>query len=288
MEFHHYRDEDYEAVCDFLIALNRADRRHINWNWARFEWMAEHPEFDKSARSAIGLWRSGGKVIAAAIYDMYFGEAFCGVLPGHEDLFPEVLDYAYAVLKNEGGLGIALCDTDAAAVRAAEERGFLPADQTETVLSRELDTPLPCALPKGYRIRELDPAKEITEFQWLLWQGFDHGTDRAVFEREDPIQGRARKHFNRKLSLAAVTPDGRDAAYCCLWYLDRTDYAYIEPVCTIPSCRGRGLAGALLGEAMKRASSMGAARAYVISDLDFYKKLGFREECHYAFYWKKG
>ena len=56
VSFRTYRDEDYEAVCDFLIELNRKDRTHINWNWARFEWMMEHPEFDKSLRSSIGLW----------------------------------------------------------------------------------------------------------------------------------------------------------------------------------------------------------------------------------------
>ena len=33
--FRSYREEDYEAVCDFLIALNQRDRTHINWNWAR-------------------------------------------------------------------------------------------------------------------------------------------------------------------------------------------------------------------------------------------------------------
>ncbi|MBQ6036454.1 MAG: hypothetical protein IJL43_04000, partial [Lachnospiraceae bacterium] len=49
--FRGYRDEDYEAVCGFLIELNQKDRTHINWNWARFEWMMEHPEFDRGARS---------------------------------------------------------------------------------------------------------------------------------------------------------------------------------------------------------------------------------------------
>ena len=81
MEFRHFCDADYEAVCDFLIELNREDRSHINWNWARFEWMYEHPWFAKSTRDAIGLWIDGGRIVGAAIYDMYFGEAFCGVLP---------------------------------------------------------------------------------------------------------------------------------------------------------------------------------------------------------------
>lgn len=60
----------------------------------------------------------------------------------------------------------------------------------------------------------------------------------------------------------------------------------MEPVCTIPSQRGRGLASALLTEAMRRAAALGAKTAYVISDQEFYKKLGFEETQHFTFYWK--
>ena len=39
--FKNYTKKDYNAVCDFLIELNRNDNSHINWNWARFEWMTQ-------------------------------------------------------------------------------------------------------------------------------------------------------------------------------------------------------------------------------------------------------
>ena len=48
MKVKQYTNEEYQAVRDFLITLNQQDKMHINWNWARFEWMMEHPEFDKS------------------------------------------------------------------------------------------------------------------------------------------------------------------------------------------------------------------------------------------------
>ena len=104
--FKYYTEQDHEAVCDFLIELNRKDNSHINWNWARFEWMEEHPEFDKSLTASIGLWVDNESIVGAAIYDMYFVEAFCGALPEHSDLYPEILDYAYRVLKDENGLGV--------------------------------------------------------------------------------------------------------------------------------------------------------------------------------------
>ncbi len=286
MEFRRFTDADYEAVCDFLIELNKRNRTHINWNWARFEWMYEHPEFDKSARDAIGLWFDGDRVVGAAIYDMYFGEAFCGVLPEYEDLYPAVLQYAYDALRDDTGLAVAICDTNTAEIEAANRAGFTSIDQTETIMEIDLSTPRDVALPYGFTLYEPDPVQDAEALQWLFWQGFDHGEDRAEFEREEAIIPRVRKHMRRELGIAAVDETGEYAAFCCLWYSEKTDYAYVEPVCTIPRHRGKGLAKALLSSAMHRAKALGAKTAYVISDMPFYEKLGFRKAYHYTFYRK--
>lgn len=288
VEFHPYLEEDYEAVCTFLIALNRNDKKHINWNWARFEWMMEHPEFDKSTISSIGLWWEQNKIVGAAIYDMYFGEAFCAVLPEHEALYSDVLDYAFRELKDDAGLGITICDENQSEIEAAEAAGFTLDEQSENVLMLELDKLKlrRVVLPEGYDFVELDPAEQPEDFQWILWQGFDHGTDHEEFKRKDPIIPQCRPHLNKRLSLAATASDGDLAAYCCVWYRTDTDYAYVEPVCTVPAHRGKGLATALLSEALTRAKTFGAKEAYVISDLPFYEKLGFEEAQHYTFYRK--
>ena len=287
MEFKRYEKTDYDAVCAFLVALNQTDRTHIHWNWARFEWMVGHPECDRSLLHSVGLWRDGGAVVGAAIYDMYFGEAFCGVLPGHETLYPAVLDYAWRELRDENGLGIALCDGSAWELDAAKAAGFCPAEQTETVMSLPLDRPLMAALPEGLHLTELDQTDDLAVLEWLFWQGFDHGADRAEFEREGRGGGLPRPHFNKQLSLAAATGGGEPVAFCGLWYLPGTDYAYVEPVCTVPEWRGRGAGRAVVSEALDRARSLGAKRAYVISDQAFYERLGFRPDRHYTFRWKK-
>ena len=283
-----YREEDFDAVCAFLIALNREDKTHIDWNWARFEWMIEHPEFDKSAISSIGLWWERDRIVGAAIYDMYFGEAFCAALSGYEAIYPEILDYAYRELKDDAGLRIAICDESRSEIEAAETGGFAPAGQSETLLRLELDKLRRRELPEGYTLSELDPAEQPEAFQWLLWQGFDHGTDYEEFKRNDPIVPRRRPHLNKRLSLAAAAPDGALVAYCCVWVRPDTDYAYVEPVCTVPAHRGKGIAAALLSEALTRAKALGANEAYVLSDLPFYGKLGFEKAQHFTFYRKEG
>ena len=287
MEFRNYTEKDYQAVCDFLIALNRTNNDHINWNWARFEWMAEHPEFDKSAVGAIGLWCDDGDVVGAAIYDMYFGEALCAALPGYEAIYPQILAYACEHLSDDGGLGIAICDDSIGEIEAAKNAGFTPTDQTETIMCIELGKPLPAALPDDLRFTEFDPAERPYDFQWLLWQGFDHGTDKAAFERSEPIVPQLRRHLDPRLSVAVTNGAGEAVAYCCLWYSEKTDYAYVEPVCVVPSCRGKGVARAVVYEALNRAGALGAKKAYVISDMAFYSKLGFKTKKHFTFYWKK-
>ncbi len=286
VHFHTYRDEDYEAVCDFLIALNQDDRTHVNWNWARFEWMMEHPEFDKTTRSSIGLWWSEGMVVGAAIYDMYFGEAFCGVLPEYQSLYPEILDYAFRELKDDSGLAVAVNQENAAEITAVIKAGFEQINQDETIMELSLERSFSSSLPEGLLLREMDQVADREALEWLFWQGFDHGDDREAFERSLDHVPHVRKHFNRTLSLSAVDSSGEPISHCSLWFHPDTDYAYVEPVCTIPCWRSKGIASALLSEAFSRAEALGAKKAYVISDLPFYEKLGFVKTQHYVFYRK--
>ena len=278
---------DYDALCDFLIELNQKSRNHINWNWARFEWMYAHPEFDRNLLSSIGLWDDGKKIVGAAIYDMYFGEAFCGVLPEYDNLYPEVLEYAYHELKDDSGLGISICDEDHAKIKVAENCGFVLSGQSEQIRKFNLLENFSAPLPNGFSFRDLDPSKEPYEFQWLLWQGFNHGEDKEEFEKTEKIIPQIRRHFNSHLSVAAINTAGENVSYCCLWYNGKTDYAYVEPVCTVPAYRGKGISKAVIFEALNRAKLLGAKDAVVISDMAFYEKLCFQKDLHFSFWWKK-
>ncbi|SDB49947.1 Predicted N-acetyltransferase YhbS [Ruminococcaceae bacterium FB2012] len=286
VKFRNFREQDHDSLFDFLVGLNSSDKRSINWNHARFEWMYRHPEFDKSLIDSIGLWTCGERIVGAAIYDMYFGEAFCGALKGYGHLYPEMIGYAYNNMCDDSGLAISVNDGDTEKKAALTDAGFQPVEQYETVMKHSLNGLPDVSLPAGFEITELDAAAQAYDLQWLLWQGFGHGNDRAEFESQAEISPLTRKNFDPRLSIAAVSETGEKAAYCCLWYDDRTDYAYIEPLCTLPQYRGKGLAKAILFEAMDRASALGAETAYVISDMEFYKKLGFEEFQHYTFYRK--
>lgn len=110
--FKNYSQSDYETVCEFLIELSKSNRNKINWNWARWEWMVFHPEFDHTVAEKIGLWFFKNELIGMTTYDHYFGEAFYAVKEGFEGVEKEVLEYAIRHFGNENGLGIAVNQED--------------------------------------------------------------------------------------------------------------------------------------------------------------------------------
>ena len=284
--FRNYENSDYQMLCDFLIDVNKDDKSHINWNWARLEWMIEHPEFDKSLSSSIGLWFDGDKLVGLAIYDMYFGEASCITLPSYKHIYPDVLIYAYNHLKDENGLGISVNNNNEFEIDQLVKHGFDLSEQKETVVAIDLNHEFEQNLAKNLTFAEINPILDMDEIQWVIYQGFDHGSDKEAFEKEK-VDCKLRPHANSYLTLFVANEKGEKIAFCSLWYDPRTDYAYLEPLCVIPEYRKQGVARALVYELLNRARSLGANKAYVISDTEFYKRLGFKVVEGYSFYWKK-
>ena len=141
-------------------------------------------------------------------------------------------------------------------------------------------------LPDGLHFGALDPVRDAKAIAWLFWQGFDHGSDRAEFERQDEAMPQVRRHFRPELGVTVMNEANEPVACCVVWVYPDTDYAYVEPVCTIPAYRGMGVGKAVVYEALNRARTLGAKCAYVISDQVFYEKSGFVFDSHYTFYRK--
>ncbi len=133
--------------------------------------MIEHPEFDKSLKNSIGIWTVDDKIVGAAIYDMYFGEGFCGVLPDYKDLYKAVLEYVCKELKDDFAFGLAICDENADEIEMTKSLGFTPSHQDETIMERSLSDSFEAKLPDGLKFFCPDPLENAYELQWLFWQG---------------------------------------------------------------------------------------------------------------------
>jgi predicted GNAT family N-acyltransferase len=286
--FRNFDDSYYEQVCDFLIELSNDDRRHINWNWARWEWMFYHPEFNRDLMDKIGLWYCNDELVGIATYDHYFGEAFFATKQGFEELDKDILEYATTTFSNEKGLGIAVNDKDTHTLDLLRSKKFVENDLTENILELTLDNvSLDYVLLEGIILKNMDIKKDLFKYQKLLWKGFDHEgpvpVDEITIDKKKRML--SARNMNSFLHIVAENEEGEYVAYCGLWYSQKTDYVYVEPVCTIPEYRQKGLGKAVVLEALKRGRSLGAENSYVISDSSFYKSVGFQQHSHYTFHW---
>ena len=287
IRFEKYQYYFYQQVCDFLTEINEENDYHDNWNWARFEWMHEHPSTKKDLLNEMGLWFDDDHLVGVALMDMYFGETFVAALSEYHHLYPELLKYAFDHLKDDQGLGVAFHDENADEIIEAIQQGFYKTDGEETVCEIELNQEYPVSLPCGFVTETFDAQEHPLEMEWLFYQGFDHGNDKEAFMEGYQTSTGKRPHFNPYLCIVIKNEQGELVASASAWYDPKTNYAYVEPVCVLPSCRKMGLGKAAVYAAMNHARELGAKTAIVNSDQEFYKRLGFRKKSHYSFYWKK-
>lgn len=287
IHFVKYQKEHYQNVIDFLIELNQEDELHLNWNWARFEWMYVHPLTSKDLLQYMGLWFDDDHLVGAALIDMYFGEAFVGVLPEYQHIYSEVLKYAFENLKDDQGLGITIDTRNTFEVKEVLKQGFYKAEAEEIVCEIPLKQEFNIKLPKGFKIEEFDPQENQEEMEWLFWQGFDHGNNKEEFLAQFEKTTQKRPHFNKSLCIVIRNKEGKMIASASSWYDKKTDYAYVEPVCVIPEYRKMGLGKLAVFATLNNAKKLGARRAIVTSDQEFYKRIGFIKKQTFSFYWKK-
>jgi len=86
--------------------------------------------------------------------------------------------------------------------------------------------------------------------------------------------------YRPDLDLVAVTPEGRFASYCIIWYDPLNGVGEFEPVGTRKAWERRGLGKAVLTEGFQRLQKLGARKAVVYcfeDNLTFYRSAGFSE-----------
>ena len=87
------------------------------------------------------------------------------------------------------------------------------------------------------------------------------------------------------LMTIVVAPNGDYACTLGMWFDRRNQYAYLEPLATVPKYRRMGLATAALTEAMKKTKALGAKYCFG-GAREFYTDIGFETVCNREL-WKK-
>jgi mycothiol synthase len=170
-------------------------------------------------------------------------------------------------------------DGDAARVATLRARGYARTEEAMRYRRVLLDGPLPDPpLPPGYSVRHLGGEEEIEARVAVHRAAF--APSRMTVAKHRAVM--AAPTYRQDLDLVAVAPDGTFAAYCIVWFDAANRIGVFEPVGTGPDYQRRGLGKAVLAEGLRRLRALGAAKAFVISEIDnpasnaLYESVGFR------------
>lgn len=244
----------------------------------------------------IQLWETAAGRLAGFVLADGRGNAHLNVHPDYRPLEAEMIDWAITHLGEETTDGRRLefyvYEYDVLRQRLLAERGFQKTEHWGMIRHLRLGQ-IPLAQPvvaEGYTIRTTQPddLAECQRMADLLNAAFSR-----TFHNAEEYHNfcRLAPSFHPNLDLVAVAPDGAFAAYVGVPYDETNRRGIFEPVCTHPDHQRKGLAGALMREALLRLRAMGAVDATVdTGDMlpanRFYDSMGFTE-AYRGFAWQR-
>ena len=291
---------DINLVWDFLVDT---------YDWKNdcgraapfFEYALTSSWMDTSYSFLDRLWFDGDKVVAFVYYENPVTDIYFNVRKGYEFLADELVDYAISNMPHfNNEQQFVLFDGQQFLKDAAAKRGFKQVyewNEAIFIFKNELNY----ELPEGYHF--VDPKDmDIVKCSKLCWYGFGHG-DKGEFKDwdkyDDSMDWTPAKSHKGALSRI-LTPSPHDSSqyniviadkneeYVCfsgMWWVPQNQLAYMEPLCTHPDHRKKGLASAALSLHYTRMKALGASHMTGGGD-PFYQKLGYGKGYHCTI-WRK-
>lgn len=262
-------NEQYQSIHQFLLEAEKTDYNE-HFHWGRFEWMHAHSDLDEDKLTSIVMFRDENDVIVGlTTYDTRYDDRVYIIHTSSDKLLLESM--VDVVISDEGnGAVLKVNDKDSVLCRLLREKGFEKKNIFASVLSLELSDPLEYSIPDAYTISPQEFIAAPRQYQLVIHRGFNN---EGIPPKWDDKLLKRIPNVNENLRTFAIA-DNEYCSHCGLWYI-AGDTAYIEPVATVPGHRKRGLAKAVVYEACVRAKALGAKRAIVVSEQDFYFRIGF-------------
>ncbi len=286
---------DFELVRQFLIATHEITSSLQNWPPDRFE--NSHSEWAHDIR----IWERMNKANGPEIVGIANPESprayYIQIHPDHRSLEREIFEWIedHRIGNKENPnkkeiLYLFSIKGDALRESLLTDLGFENCGVHAYHRSRPLDLPIPTfKIPKGFTIRNIrgkEDYKELTESIKVVF-----GHDLCTEEVYEHIIAKA-SFYVQDLDIVAVAPDGTFAAFCTIRFDPICKIASLEPLGVHPDYRRRGLARAVIFEALERTRKYRPV-AFIISSAantpdanQFYDSIGYFEKIE-EYYWQK-
>lgn len=276
---------DFMGVREFMIEIYERDWR--NGVPAPFlEYALSSDWMDTSLTHRNRIWEDDGRIVGFVFYENPVNNIYFSLRPGYEELAGEMVAYADSEMpRMDGKQELVLFEGQSAIMDAAEKAGYIRCGgYNERVF--DFRTPLDFPLPEGFQF--VEPGKLDTgKIAECCWKGFDHEQEEGPWDGKDEgVRGNLTTPHATPLFPVAI--ENGQQEYVCfagMWWTPENHLAYMEPLCTVPEYRGRGLASAALSELYRRMKPLGATHM-TGGDNPFYEKTGFAPCIGWTF-WKK-
>lgn len=263
-------NEQYQEIYLFLLNAEKEEYNE-HFHWGRFEWMQMHTMLEEDKLTNIVMFRNeNNEIVGMITYDTFYADrVYLLHTTSDKSLLNQMID---TVLENESGeVTFKVNSKDKALAEVLQERQFEKMHKDNCVLELDLSRTLEYKIPDEYLISSQEFLMDKWQYQLVIHKGFNN--EGIPDKWEDDVFKRG-VNINMQLRTFAIFRD-EYCAHCGLWYTEGVS-AYVEPVVTVPEHRRKGLAKAVIYEACRRAKNLGAKRVTVLSEQDFYYKIGFK------------
>lgn len=276
---------DHMAVYQFMTEIYERDWRN-SVPAPFFEYALSSDWQDTSFLHRYRIWEEAGRKVAFVFAENPVTDTYFSLRPGYERLAPEMIAYAQSEMPGAGKPEhrLVIFGGQEVLAEAAHQAGW-HVDMAYDDCVYDFGVPLAYPLPEGFRFAQnpLDPAKASE----CCWKGFDHEAEEGPWdgEYESALRLMAAPHASEKYQVAIENEAGEYVCYAGMWWVPENHLAYMEPLCTVPAYRRKGLAAAALSELYRRMKPLVATHMTGGGD-PFYQRIGYKPLIRWQF-WKR-
>lgn len=265
--------QDHMAVYQFMLEIYEKDWR--NGVPAPFLEYALYSDWmDKGYTYLDRLWFDGDTIVGFVFYENPVDDVYFSLRPGYEELAPEMVAYAEKHMPRPNGKHqLILCGAQKPFVEAAKAAGYQMVYE-EPDMQYDFAKPLTYALPEGFRFVPVGEA-DYAKIMKCCHYGFENDKTDGPWEEDiRDYQMAYAPHATMEYAVCVENVAGEYVCFAGMWWTPENKLAYMEPLCTLPEYRGRGLAAAALSELYRRMQPLGATHMTGGAS-PFYEKIGY-------------
>lgn len=279
---------DCGKIYQFMLDIYEKDNRNgVSAPFFEYAYSSFSYWMDISYSYKNRIWEDNGEIVAFCFYECPITDIYFSLKPGYEELAPEMIEYADEHMQHNGqSIRLILLEGQEALMKAAMQKGYCK-EVEETQLQFQFDKVLDYPLPDGFYFVKPEEY-DMTKIGKCCWKGFDHEQREGEWNyqyNQNNYLLQVAPHATMELGVAIADENGEYACWAGMWWTPQNKLAYLEPLCTIPEYRNRGLAAAALSELYRKMKCLGATHMTGGTN-EFYKRIGYQEAVKWT-YWRK-